>query len=396
MVSVDQKETSSNNVEKTKKEIADTNDEKIETKLDSDPSQKNTDKGLSNTNNGGGTLQSKKEQTSNSQRKRRGGNGSRSNRGRRQAGKKGEWKKLDVEVSFNKNNQSGSGRRGNRVQPDNRKNNNSNSSSSKGNNVHSHNQQQNRRKHGGAGGRGGFNNRSNLDTPDTNLNWRDRKDKKHNKSNSYHNSNSGAVYSFPKVTAEQLESATKQAVKQVEFFFSNDELCRNTYLRNHMDVQGYLPAAIVFNFPSVVMYSVPYDVLLKAFGSSEILEIDLANETLRLKENYEKWLYPNDEGGFGCPRWIKQPSSVDDTAVEGGESTEQNDAVPSKALQKETSGNGLDDKNENSESPQNNNSSSNRENELNESAGEKANANKQNDTNTPDLCETDGESRDSM
>ena len=93
MVSVDQKETPSNTVEKTNKEISNSNDEKIETKLDSDPLQQNAvNKGLSNTNNGGGPSQQKKEQTSNSQRKRRGGNGSRSNRGRRQAGKKGEVK----------------------------------------------------------------------------------------------------------------------------------------------------------------------------------------------------------------------------------------------------------------------------------------------------------------
>ena len=162
-----------------------------------------------------------------------------------------------------------------------------------------------------------------------------------------------------------------------------------------MDVQGYLPAAIVFNFPSVVMYSVPYDVLLKAIGSSEILEIDLVNETVRLKENYEKWLYPNDEGGFGCPRWIKSPSPPESTVAECGDSAEQNNAVSSKALQKETAD--AEIKNENmSESTKNNNPSSNREIELNESAGEKVNANKQNDANTPDLCETDGESRDSM
>ena len=49
-----------------------------------------------------------------------------------------------------------------------------------------------------------------------------------------------------------------------------------------------------------------YEKLLEAVSSSTILEVDKVNETVRLRENYQKWLYPNNEGGFGYPRWIKQ------------------------------------------------------------------------------------------
>lgn len=263
----------------------------------------------------------------NSQRRRRGGNGQRSSRGRRQAGKRGEWKKLDVEVSFTKNTSPGNGggsRRGGKnasknitskaeASPENQNDasNKSTSSSStpekKGSN--------NRRGKGRNNNQNGYN-RSNSDTPDTNPNWRERhhqprKNSKYsNNSNSRrHKQNGSASYRFPKLTQEQLKNATDKALSQIEFFFSNDELCRNTYLRHLMDVEGYLPAAIVFNFPSVMNLSVPYQVLMDALNTdSSILEVDKVNETLRLRENYKQWLYPNENGGYGCPRWIKQAS----------------------------------------------------------------------------------------
>lgn len=88
-----------------------------------------------------------------------------------------------------------------------------------------------------------------------------------------------------------------------------------------MDLEGYLPAAMVFNFPSVVMYGVPYYDLMDYLNeNSSVLDVDVVNETIRVKLGWEKWLYPNGEGGFGCPRWIKQQ--------EYEEEQEQNEDVP--------------------------------------------------------------------
>ena len=126
-------------------------------------------------------------------------------------------------------------------------------------------------------------------------------------------------YYIPTLSPSQLQIAKTEATKQIEYFFSDNELCRNTFLRQNMDVEGYLPAAMVFNFPSVVMYGVPYfDLMdyLKEF--SEVLEVDVVNETMRVRVGWEKWLYPNGEGGFGCPRWIKQQEEqvVEDEQVD--------------------------------------------------------------------------------
>ena len=108
----------------------------------------------------------------------------------------------------------------------------------------------------------------------------------------------------------QFEQLKLAVVRQVEYFFSADELSRNTHLRSNMDSEGFLPAAIVFNFPSIAAYCFPYyDLFAALLEKATFLEIDEANETLRRKENYKKWLIPDGKGGFGCPRWIKEKTA---------------------------------------------------------------------------------------
>ena len=138
--------------------------------------------------------------------------------------------------------------------------------------------------------------------------------KKPAKSNNHKKKNNKAqkqrknMYSLPPpLSATELEQLKGAAVYQVEYFFSDDELCRNTFLRRNMDCEGYVPAAMIFNFPSVAAYCFQYyDLLAILAEKSTFLEIDQINETLRRRDDYKKWLHPNGEGGFGCPRWIKQ------------------------------------------------------------------------------------------
>ena len=121
----------------------------------------------------------------------------------------------------------------------------------------------------------------------------------------------------------ELEQLKIAVVCQVEYFFSDDELCRNTFLRRHMDCEGFVPAAIIFNFPSIAAYCFHYyDLLTILSEKSNFLEIDQVNETLRRRDDYRKWLHPNDEGGFGCPRWIKQ--AEDATPNEPNEPNDEN------------------------------------------------------------------------
>ncbi len=123
-------------------------------------------------------------------------------------------------------------------------------------------------------------------------------------------------------TPEEWEAFKKSAVMQVEYFFTVDELVKNIYLRKQMDVEGYLPAAIVFNFPSVLAHCIPYYDLLEAIQvNSETIEVDMTNECLRIKgeDNYKRWLMPNGDGTFGVTKWIKDWAAEEQ--IEGATAT---------------------------------------------------------------------------
>jgi len=246
--------------------------------------------------------------------------------------KGGAWKKLDVEVNFSNKKESSTG--------DSNTNNKETPSSSSPNNTlrkgassppnkHQTKKKQSQNQQGGAKKsdenvtktQQQQNNRRHHNQQHRNKNYhhhnnRNRKSQNKNKKNNNNDQVQDEMiyeqqeYSqpFPILSPSELAEAKVKVTKQIEYFFSTAELSRNTYLRHQMDTQGYLPAAIVFNFPSVVAYGVPYQDLIQHISeASSFLDVDVENETMRVNVGWETWLYPNGEGGLGCPRWIKQP-----------------------------------------------------------------------------------------
>lgn len=96
-----------------------------------------------------------------------------------------------------------------------------------------------------------------------------------------------------------------------EFYFSPDNLVRDIFLRQHMDVDGFVPLAFVGSFQAVYSVHQDYPSLLTAVKDSELVELDEENEKVRLRDGWQKWLWPNVDGGYGVPRYIKAP--IDDS-----------------------------------------------------------------------------------
>lgn len=90
-----------------------------------------------------------------------------------------------------------------------------------------------------------------------------------------------------------------------EFYFSPDNLVRDIFLRQHMDMDGFVPLAFVGSFQAVYSVHQDYPSLLAAVKDSELVELDEENEKVRLRDGWHKWLWPNADGGYGVPRYIK-------------------------------------------------------------------------------------------
>jgi len=106
-------------------------------------------------------------------------------------------------------------------------------------------------------------------------------------------------------TPETRKQYATMAVQLLEYYFSDDCLSCDTFMRSYFDTAGYIPIAFVCNFPDIVAIGAYYEDIITQIKASENFEIDLDNETIRVK-GWEKWLMPNGEGGFGLPRYLKQ------------------------------------------------------------------------------------------
>ncbi|KAG7387267.1 hypothetical protein PHYBOEH_008327 [Phytophthora boehmeriae] len=115
----------------------------------------------------------------------------------------------------------------------------------------------------------------------------------------------GAFYNGVYVPTPDVNVTAQWAKNQIEFYFTSDNLVRDIFLRQHMDVDGFVPLAFVGSFQAVYSVHQDYESLLEAMKSSETIELDEQNEKIRLREGWQKWVWPNAEGGYGVPRYIK-------------------------------------------------------------------------------------------
>ncbi len=191
-------------------------------------------------------------------------------------------------------------------------NNNSNNNNGQPNNHNSFKKkekyhQNNHSTTGGSGGNGTTANKSNKKQQDKRNKNNHHKQKKNKKQQG---KNNHCYTGKLPLTQQQKNKLKPKALAQVEYFFSTTELAKNVFLRRYMDVCGFIPFAIIYNFPSVSSFHIPYDELLNTVNdSSKKIEVDSVNECVRIKggeDCYKKWLFPNPDGTFGCPRWIKE------------------------------------------------------------------------------------------
>eukprot|EP00903_Cladosiphon_okamuranus_P016863 g15548.t1 len=110
---------------------------------------------------------------------------------------------------------------------------------------------------------------------------------------------------------------TSMAVKQIEFYFTVENLCKDIFIRSYMDEEGYIPIAFVANFPGVARFGVELADITAGILASDTLQVDTENETMRMRENWEVWLLPNQATGKqGVPRYIKvDPATVSEEAA---------------------------------------------------------------------------------
>jgi len=83
--------------------------------------------------------------------------------------------------------------------------------------------------------------------------------------------------------------------KQIEFYFSTQNLCKDVYLRSQMDGEtGYVPLQLISEFPKVRKLGAAVADVLEVLAASETLELDATQALIRLKDEAERnrWKAP--------------------------------------------------------------------------------------------------------
>ncbi|KAL3696037.1 hypothetical protein R1sor_010113 [Riccia sorocarpa] len=93
------------------------------------------------------------------------------------------------------------------------------------------------------------------------------------------------------IAADNAMALRHLVVKQIEYYFSIENLCRDIFLRSKMDEQGFIPVAVIANFNRVKMLTGDTALILDALRSHSSL-VEVQDDKLRKREDWANWILP--------------------------------------------------------------------------------------------------------
>ena len=93
-------------------------------------------------------------------------------------------------------------------------------------------------------------------------------------------------------------SVMAMVTMQLEYYFSIDNLCKDVYLRKHMDSQGFVFLSFIAGFKRIQSLTQDFELLRFACQESDIIEIVVGDDgidRLRRNDGWEKWVIPMEE-----------------------------------------------------------------------------------------------------
>ncbi|KAG0258051.1 La ribonucleoprotein domain member 1B [Mortierella polycephala] len=83
-------------------------------------------------------------------------------------------------------------------------------------------------------------------------------------------------------------------LQQMEYYFSVENLCKDVYMRNQMNSEGYVPLELVANFNRVKNLTTDHALIKEALKDSK--EIEMQGNTIRRRGDWATWVFPRQEG----------------------------------------------------------------------------------------------------
>ncbi|KFX93511.1 hypothetical protein V490_04801 [Pseudogymnoascus sp. VKM F-3557] len=120
-------------------------------------------------------------------------------------------------------------------------------------------------------------------------------------------STNGAMFEYPGMQSMSAApynpyvepySVMAMVTMQLEYYFSIDNLCKDVFLRKHMDSQGFVFLTFIAGFKRIQSLTQDFELLRYACQESDVIEIVVGEDgidRLRRNDGWEKWVLPTDD-----------------------------------------------------------------------------------------------------
>jgi la-related protein 1 len=109
---------------------------------------------------------------------------------------------------------------------------------------------------------------------------------------------------------------------QLEYYFSVDNLCKDMFLRRHMDGQGFVPLGVIANFKRVKSLTEDFELLRHVSRTLRNVEYQTGEDgvdRLRPREKWAQWVFPVDQ---------RDPSAQHEGAPPAKHSAKNHENIP--------------------------------------------------------------------
>ncbi|VDM35983.1 unnamed protein product [Hydatigera taeniaeformis] len=113
---------------------------------------------------------------------------------------------------------------------------------------------------------------------------------------------------------------------QIEFYFSEDNLVRDTFLRSHMDEDGWVPISVIAKFNRVALLCTDLEKIINALVPSQIIETDTKGMRVRCRNRPTQWVirsFLRVAGGH-----TREADSADEPEAGGSLTSETRPTIP--------------------------------------------------------------------
>lgn len=120
------------------------------------------------------------------------------------------------------------------------------------------------------------------------------------------------VNSAPQSPTPETQSLRASILKQIEYYFSDENLHNDRYLIGLMDDQGWVPISTVADFKRVKRMSTDIPFIVDVLQNSDNVEVQ--DDKIRKRNNWSKWIQTSSGNSGSSVAQVQQDQHVESTA----------------------------------------------------------------------------------